>query len=201
MSSHALPKERLTAYQRWELASFDAARPDPVAAPSAGELGRLRDQAREEGLAAGHRDGLAKAAAESARLAEVVSSLAGPSPEFDQALAGELLGLALAIARQVVRRAIELHPESIVPVIEELLRELPHARRRSHLVVNPADAALVRSRLGERLSRSGVLIAEDPQVKPGGCRLETPESEFDATLEQRWQRVAAGLGLKDDWID
>ncbi len=201
MSSRTLPKAQLTAYQRWELDSFDAARPDPVAAPGAGELDRLRDQAREEGFAAGYGEGIAKAAAESTRLAEVVSSLAGQSAEFDQALAGELLGLALAIGRQVVRQSIHLHPESIVPVIEEVLRELPHARRRSHLVVNPGDAALVRSRLGERLSRSGVLIAEDAQVRPGGCRLETPDCDFDATLEQRWQRVAAGLGLKDDWID
>ena len=44
-------------------------------------------------------------------------------------------------------------------------------------------------------------IVEDAQIERGGCRLETPTTEVDATLETRWRRVVASLGRDDSWID
>jgi flagellar assembly protein FliH len=44
-------------------------------------------------------------------------------------------------------------------------------------------------------------VVEDPQIERGGCRLETPSTEIDATLETRWRRVIASLGRDDPWIE
>ena len=44
-------------------------------------------------------------------------------------------------------------------------------------------------------------ITEDAHVERGGCKLETPSTEVDGTLETRWRRVIANLGRDDAWID
>ena len=48
MSSTAVPKEQLTAYQRWELDSFDAPKKGGKATvlPTAAQIERMHQQAR-----------------------------------------------------------------------------------------------------------------------------------------------------------
>ncbi len=203
MSSPTAAKEALTAYQRWELDSFDAPAPARSAAilPTAEQLERLHQQAHDEGYAAGMREGSARVAAEAARLGELVAALSEESRRIDQRLAEELLGLALAIGRQVLRQALKLHPELILGVINEVLGQLPLSQQRARLVLNPEDAALVREKLGERLKQSGWEIMENAQISRGGCRLESTECEIDATLEQRWQRALSSVGDGHDWVE
>ncbi len=73
-TSPLVPKEQLSAYQRWELGSFDApGRQSPNTVPHA-ELARQSGvRARTEGYAAGHREGLE--AGRSAGIAEVIAKI------------------------------------------------------------------------------------------------------------------------------
>jgi len=203
MSSLATPKEQLTAYQRWELDSFDAPEKGRKTAilPSASQLERLRQQAHDEGYAAGHREGNDQAAAEAARLQQIVGALAEKSRQFDQRIADDLLGLGLAIGKQVLRHALKLRPELILAVVNEVLGQLPLSHQRAHLILHPEDATLVRLSLGERLRQSGWEIIENAEISRGGCRLEAAECEIDATLERRWQRVVDAIGSDHAWIE
>jgi flagellar assembly protein FliH len=203
VASQPAAKDRLTAYQRWELACFDApakAANTPTG-PSEQELRRIREQARSEGFAAGYKEGGSKAAAEAERLARIADSLGGELQRLDERLAEDLLGLGLAIASQVLRQALKARPELILAVIHEVLGQLPPAHQHARLVLNPQDAATVRTHLGERLAQSGTQIVEEPHIGRGGCRLEMPECEIDATMERRWQRVIAAIGRDDGWIE
>ncbi|HUX24160.1 MAG TPA: flagellar assembly protein FliH [Burkholderiales bacterium] len=203
MSSPGIPKEQRTAYQRWELDSFDAPKEieSAVILPTAAQLERLHQQAHEEGYAAGHREGSARAAAETLRLQQILAALAEESRQFDQRVADELLGLSLRIAKQVLQQALKLRPEVIVPLVNEVLGQLPLARQRACLILHPEDAALVRLALGERLGQSGWDIIENAEISRGGCRLEAAECEIDASLERRWQRVTAAVGAEHAWIE
>ncbi len=196
-------KEQRTAYQRWELDSFDGIKQhhNAIQLPTAEQLERLQQQAHDEGYAAGYREGNGRAAAETTRLQQVVAALTEESQQCDQRLADELLALSLTISKQVLRQALQLHPELILAVINEVLSQAPQTQRRAHLILHPEDAALVRTRLGEQLTRSGWEIIEDVAVLRGGCRLKTSECDIDATLENRWQRVAAAIGDGHAWID
>ena len=51
MSSQFVPKEQLSAYQRWEMNSFD------VNLPTADDVERIHLQARQEGYSAGYQEG------------------------------------------------------------------------------------------------------------------------------------------------
>jgi flagellar assembly protein FliH len=203
MSSPAIPKALLTASQRWELDSFDAPKKDHMAAilPTAAQLERLHQQAHEEGYAAGHREGSERAVAEGLRLQQIVAALTGESQQFDQRVADDLLGLALALSKQVLRQTLKLHPEVILAVVNEVLGQMPLSHQRARLILHPEDATLVRAALGERLKQSGWEIIQNAEISRGGCRLEAAECAIDATLERRWQRVVAAVGNGHAWIE
>jgi flagellar assembly protein FliH len=208
MSDSAAPKQQRSAYQRWELDSFDAPKEALLGGapgnghkaailPTASQLERLQRQAHDEG----YREGGARAAAEALRLREIVAALTEESQQFDQRVADDLLGLALAISRQVLRQALKLRPELILAVVNEVLGQLPLAHQRARLILHPEDVTLVRLALGERLKQSGWEIIQSAEISRGGCRLEAAECEIDATLEHRWQRVVEAIGSEHAWTE
>ena len=203
MSNAALPKEQLSAYQRWELDSFDAPRKNGklAALPTASQLERLHQQAHEEGYAAGRREGSAKVAAEAQRLQQLVAALTEEAQRFDQRVADDLLGLALTISKQVLQQALKVRPELILAVINEVLGQLPLSHQRARLVLHPEDATLVQLALGDRLKQAGWEIVKNAEIRRGGCRLESNECEVDATIERRWQRVVEAIGSDHAWTE
>jgi flagellar assembly protein FliH len=205
MSSLASSKSQRTAYQRWELDSFDVRHAEPapeaVVLPSVTQLESLQQQAREQGYADGHREGTAQAGAERQQLQLILAALSEELQQFDQRVADDLLGLALTISKQVVRQALKLHPELILTVINEVLGKLPLSHQRARLVLHPEDAMLVRKNMGERLQQSNWDIVESGEMARGGCRLDAVECEVDATLERRWQRVVDAIGSDNGWLD
>lgn len=213
---------KLTAWERWELASFEedvALAPPPVAAPAAvekaplpldrAEIERICAEAREDGYQAGfhagYQDGMQRGyeagqsavRAEAERIRQAADELDQALKEFDQQVADELVALAIEIARQVVRHEVATRPETIVGVVSEALAQLPHQHATIHL--NPDDAALVRAGIGESLAHAGHRILEEPRLKPGDCLLEAGGSQIDASLATRWRRVIEALGNSVPW--
>ena len=193
----------LTAWERWELASFDQpadAQPtDPAAAAAAAEdeADRIRDQARSEGYTAGYAAGRAAAQEEATRLGRVADELERSLAEFQQQVADELMALALEVARQVVRREISARPETILDVVREALAQLPH--QHAVIYLSAADMGLVRTHMGEALAHAGHRLHEDPQLAAGDCLIETGGSQVDAALATRWRRVVEAIGLESAW--
>lgn len=114
--------------------------------------------------------------------------------QLEREAADEVIALALEVARHAVRATLAVRPESIVPIVQEALTSLLDDRVRVQLVLNPADIEVIQHELGERLAARGVEIIGDPGITAGGCRLETPLADVDATVETRWRRTLAALG-------
>lgn len=212
-----IPKERLTAYQRWEMASFDEAPNQGTAqASSKEELIAIREQARHEayakGLAEGYQTGhseglkagLAEGLAQTNQLIEQLTSIAthfnDELAQADNLIAADLLDLAMNIAQAMLKTALPIHPELVLPVINEAIRGLPAMQRNAKLILNPEDAVLVKQHLQEELGQNGWSIVEDSGIEAGGCRIETGSNQIDATLSTRWQRLAAALGKEAHWL-
>ena len=212
------PKSSLTAWERWELASFDpnAGGGERAESPAeAEELQALREQAaragHEEGYAAGHAEGLAQGLAagqtqaeamgreEALRLARTADALEACIAELNDAVAAELLALSLEVARQLVRQTIAARPEVILGAIREALEQFPlqHASIR----LNPEDASLVRLRAGDQLTHAGHRIHEDAKLARGDVVVEAGGSHIDATLSARWRRIVDSLGQAAPWVD
>lgn len=210
------PKSSLTAWERWELASFDATSEQLAgtaaknAAPALSE-DEIREQIRREvhqaAYAAGHAEGLAAGSAqaeaagreEALRLVATLESLEQCIAELEQSVADDLLALSVEIARQVVRQAVAVKPDLVLGVVREALDQLPmlHAAIR----LNPEDASLVRLRAGDQLSHAGHRIHEDPKLKRGDVVIEAGGSHLDASLATRWRRTVEALGQTTPWVD
>lgn len=175
--------------------------PPPVRPPEE-ELARIRAQAHAEGHAAGRASGLAAGAQEIAELSRLLGRLREVMEDHEQALAGDVVSLAVELSRQVLRQTVHVHPEVVLPVIREAIASLPQGSQHPRLLLHPDDAALVRSVLdASQLTPSPWLIVEDARLERGGCRIETATSELDASLGARWKAVVAALGRTARWVD
>lgn len=210
-----LPKELQTAYQRWEMTSFGDNRPSakkeeppPVILPTEEDVARIKEEARvagyEDGHAAGYADGLARGKTESDRELEHLKQIAlGFSHALkgaDETMAHDVLELALQLARGMLRQALEVRPELVIPIVREAVANLPIVHQPATLTLHPQDAEIVRSGIGEELEQNGWRIHEDPIVQRGGCLLETATNQVDAQASHRWARLMQALGQDLDWI-
>ena len=200
MASDPTQKEKLTAYQRWELNDFEqgATRQD-VLLPTADQIQRIQQQAYQEGFAAGMKDGRAESQAEAQRMHAMMLALHHSMSLFEESMAQEIMDLALDIARQMVRSALEADPVLVLAVVREAIESLPHTYQHPTLALNPQDAHLVREMLAQEYPGEVWRIVEDAQIERGGCRLETSSTDIDARMESRWQRIVTALGSDASW--
>lgn len=214
-----IPKEQQSAYQRWEMNSFGDERPSvvaqrpppppPVELPSEEFLESLREAARQEGFQqgqeAGYADGLAlgraDAAAELVHLQSIALTFGQAVAAADETIAADMLDLALHLARGMLRQALEVKPELILPVVREAIGYLPVLQQPAILMLHPLDAELVRNAIGDELDKGGWRVVQDAQVGRGGCKIDTASNQIDATAASRWQRLSHALGKNNvDWL-
>lgn len=157
-----------------------------------------------EGLAEGRADGLAQGRTEANTEIDYLRQLAGQLgtevARADQAIASDVLELALDLAKAMLKTALKVRPELVVPLVSEAIRYLPSLQQPALLMLNPADAAIIKAHMHEELEKAGWRIVEDEQVQRGGCRIDTATNQIDAAIDTRWQRLAEALGKHSDWL-
>lgn len=187
-----------SAFERWEGL-------ETVAADSEAEAQqRMKlafEDARKQGFDAGIEQGRKEMEQETRRLRQLAESLGGALDSLDFRLADEVLSLALDVARQVVAGELAARPERILDVVKLALRQMAETTREARLLLNPEDAQLVRPILNELLDKSRLRIVEDMRIVRGGCLIETPQGDLDATLQARWRQVISVLGSNKNWLE
>jgi flagellar assembly protein FliH len=204
-SSKLIRPDELSAYERWELPNMTPrearGREEEVAAPppmTAEQIEAIQQAAYQEGYELGRKEGREAGAAEvrgqAQRLRQIVHGLAQPLEELDKRLEEELVELALAVARQIVRRELQAQPGEVVAVVREALTALPSTATKVKLHLHPEDAALVRETLSlaDDDGRPWKVV-EEPVLTRGGCRVTSTHSRIDATVEKRLNAVIAQL--------
>jgi flagellar assembly protein FliH len=172
----------------------------PLAAQKMATVGGLADlqaeahkEAFEQGLAEGREAGRAEIRAQVDRLAGMFYDLARPFEELDAEVERELLTLAMALARQIVRRELKTDPTQIIGIIREAIAVLPVAAREVRVHLHPEDAAVVREHLAPTESERAWAIVEDPVMARGGCQITSATSRIDARLESRVGAILSEL--------
>jgi flagellar assembly protein FliH len=221
-AAEAARKARMSAYQRWEMASFDPVPIDNTAADQAAlekHLRHVRDEAHAQGLASGHvagqamgykagydqgykqgvEEGRRDARAEATRLAQMADTFKTALQAADAVVADALTALALDIAQQVVSQHLTLDPTAVLAVARSVIAAEPALAGAPYLTVNPADLPIVEAYLLEELQAAGWSVRTDPDIERGGCKAHAASGEIDATNVTRWERVAAALGRSQPW--
>ena len=165
--------------------------------PTVSGLADLQAEAYEEafqqGLAEGRDAGRAEVRAQVERLAGMFYDLAKPFESLDADVERELLTLAMALARQIVRRELKTDPTQIIGIIRDAIAALPVAAREVRVQLHPEDAAVVRQNLAPTESERAWSIVEDPVMARGGCQITTTTSRIDARLETRLGAILSEL--------
>lgn len=201
--SSVVGREQVNEFERWQLPELGQSTTRGAAPNTVRHLEALEQQAREEGFARGMAEGQAEAATQLAqqvaRLAEMMDALTRPLDDVDAQVEGELAHLAMAVARQLIRRELKTTPTEVIAAVREALAGLPAMAREVRVSVHPEDAELIRSHLGETSGRAWQLL-EDPMISRGGCLVLSEHSRVDARVESRLLGLAGSVfgGLRAD---
>jgi flagellar assembly protein FliH len=168
------------------------------------EADRIRAQAAEEGRKA------ALEAAQAALQPRLEQQLADATAAMRQAVQGILharhawqqhwqqhaVDLALALARRICRSELKSRPEITAQWVREALA-LVVGHGQILVRLHPQDHATLANavhQLAAELAGLGsVQIVPDPQIEPGGCRIETQFGSLDQQLEAQLGRLREEL--------
>lgn len=162
-----------------------------------------RETGHAEGREAGYAEGLAAGQADARREAEHLHALSERCAQayatLEHDMSEALVTLALDIARQMLRQELTTNPASVLATVREILHADPDQPQGLRLWLHPEDFELVEEHLGAEVREQGWRLMADPQLARGDCRAESPYGAIDATLQTRWQRIAAALGRDTPW--
>jgi flagellar assembly protein FliH len=161
------------------------------------EAPRAAQKTYEQGLAEG--EARARAALEASlaalrgELADALRQFAAQREGYFQRVEGDVVQLALSIARKILHREVQMDPlllTGIVRVALESLRDGTRVRLRAH----PAEIALWRDYFSRSAdpSASPELLG-DASLEPGSCVLETELGSTHISLETQLKEIEQGF--------
>jgi flagellar assembly protein FliH len=126
-------------------------------------------------------------------LAQATQQVEGFRAELLAEAEGQLLTLAVEIARKVLMQEIQAERYQIDPIVTEALRRVPS---RGGVVVhlNPGDCARCEAAVKKDGDPQQVRFVADVNVQPAECLLETPEGIVESSVEGHLVAIAEGLG-------
>ncbi|MBV1910154.1 MAG: flagellar assembly protein FliH [Kangiellaceae bacterium] len=219
----AKPLRNVTGFAKWEMPAIDAPAEkifrQPVEEPveeeiisvekiSEDALNQIKEQAYKEGFEKGKREGLASAESEIKEktdlLEGMLSQLIEPVQACGEKTQQELLELAFAVSRQIVRRELKQDPTQLIAIIRDALKLLPIGSKNIQVLLHPDDATIVRQLLSIHSDSpdSRWQLVEEPSMERGGCLLKTDNSNVDASVDRQiavlFSRIAGGQRAGED---
>lgn len=180
----------------FELTPADEAR--AAAETAAIELRMQIDAAYDRGYEDGRSEGRA---AEATRMSgtvrameQVITRFREEGPRWQEALEKNLVALATALAREIVGRELKGSVEDMNGLVQRAVSEFPLTAT-LRIRLNPADLAALSSPMGGSAVEAGrqVRWIPDPEIAPGGCVVEGPESIVDGRVEKALDRIYTKL--------
>lgn len=170
----------------------------------AGHAQGLEEGVQQTGAEWQHRfdDYLAQQGREAAeQLQGVVQAAQRDVQNMQQQMAPDVLQLACDIARQVVRQELRSNPQALLPVVREALDMLSAESKPVTVRINPQDWERLQASLQAAHPQPKIEWLVDSSVKTGDCLVESAGAQVDGSVERRWQRAVAALGLVSTWYD
>ncbi len=220
--SRFIPGEEIDAVEQWNFGALDTSAQRLAAQVKAREEQAddlksdvERQEAYQSGYAAGLVQGRVQAEAElqqkmqdfladqaqqsGERLSQLFTSAQTELAQAEQTMAQGVLDLSCELARQVLRHEFAVNPNVLMPVIREALGLLSTESKSTVIRMNPLDVETVEGAVQSEFADMGLSLRADPAVLPGGCLVESAGMVIDGSVDKRWQRAVATLGLSSAW--
>jgi flagellar assembly protein FliH len=216
--SRFIPGEEISAVKQWDFDAVDTASLLLAAQVKVREAATEQvnvEAVREDAYAEGFTQGRAQATLEAQRqMADYVSSQGKQAAQnfsslflsaqaqladAEQVMARGILELACELARQVLRHELSVNPNVLQPVVRESLGLLIADSKSALIRLNPLDMDVLEDVLRAEFTGLSLTLLADASVQRGGCLVESAGAVVDGTLEKRWLRAIANLGLDSPW--
>lgn len=213
-----IPGEEIGAVEQWNFGAVDTASLLLAAQGKAREEATDQiksDALKQEGYAEGFVQGQAQTTLEAQRqisdfianqgqeaaqnFTQLFAAVQAQQADTEQVMARGVLELACELARQVLRQELSVNPKILQPVIREALGLLGAENKSAVIKLNPLDLAVLEAGLRAEFSGLSLTLLADASVTRGGCLIESAGTVVDGTLEKRWMRAIASLGLSSLW--
>lgn len=160
------------------------------------ELRQREAAARQAGFQEGEETAESRLAAplrETAeRMAAHVEELAGLRRKLRREAEEDLVRLAVAIARRILRRELTAEPSAILGIVKAALERID-AREVLRIRVHPDVAFVLEDSLHRRSAPERVEVLPDGGLERGAVVIETSRGSFDASIETQLQEIERGL--------
>ena len=216
--SRFIPGEEIGAVEQWNFGAVDTASLLLAAQVKLREqaLDQVKnDELTQAGYAEGFAQGRAQATLETQRLmgdyvanqgreaaqnfAQLFDSAQTQLADAQQVMARGVLELACELARQVLRHELSVNPNALQPVIREALGLLVAESKSALVRLNPLDLDVLEEAMRAEYPSLGLTFLADAAISRGGCLVESTGTVIDGTVEKRWLRAIATLGLNSPW--
>ncbi|WP_113908316.1 flagellar assembly protein FliH [Aliidiomarina celeris] len=165
---------------------------------------------QEEGFEAGYKEGLQsgteageaqakqRAEAQQKALAEQwqtrIEGLRHPLAQVDQAVENQLVHMTKALAKAICWQEVKQNDEIVREALKRSLNDLGMTSQKVEIYVHPDDFNAIDTRWDEKVrADKGWFLYSDDSMSRGGCRIQTPIVDIDATMETRMQEVFDSL--------
>ena len=217
-----IPAEQVSKATDWKFSAVDQAAlrfAAKLKAQAEAEERSHNTAARDAGHAAGFAEGFAQGHAKATlegqkqiaqyiatqgqeaadRYLAMMASTATQLAQAEQAMAKGVLELACELARQVLRHELATNPNVLQPVVREALGVLTADAKVAAVRMHPTDVEVFAQELTRAYPNLSLRLVPDTGITPGGCLVESAGTVVDATVEQRWRKTVATLGLDSQW--
>lgn len=160
----------------------------------------LEQEGYEKGFAQGEKDGLELGEKKAIKVIENIENLFTEIGHLKKEILNQYemgaLELIFAIAKKIIHDQITLDEKAIKNTVFKALN-LTVEKSEIVLRVNPEDFDFVERLRPEFFTKfnelKSIMVTSDPSITKGGCFLETPYGDVDATVETRLEKVYQSL--------
>jgi flagellar assembly protein FliH len=153
-------------------------------------------QAREAGYKEGEKAGREQAAQElqpmAGRMARSAAEMTTLRSRVRREAEADLVSLAIAIARRIIRRELSVDPEAIQGIVKAAIEKLQN-RDISRVRVHPLHVSLVKKQLELAGAGTGVELQPDGSLQPGDLVVETRRGDLDASIDTQLREIERGF--------
>lgn len=145
----------------------------------------------DQGRAAARAEYAAMADSLRQQVADAVGTLARERPRLRASAEGDVVKLALAISRRVIRRELAIDPTSIHAIVRVAIDTI-NKRDLVRVRVHPDLQAAVQGKLRET-HLSHVEVVSDPAFRVGDIVFQTDQGELDCSVESQLKEIDLGI--------
>lgn len=169
------------------------------------------DEGKTEGFAAGFDEGKAQGLEagtttvnQQAQLwQQLADGLSTPLEQVNKDVRQEIVKLAVALSRSVIRTEVKTNQDVILQALSEGLKVLPVEENHYQIHLHPDDIEFVKAHFGEdTIAEHKWQLVATPGLAKGGCDITTKTNAVDVSIERRCRAVLDKFlldqGLSDD---